>query len=370
MTGHNLGFLDQRFGLDWVQRNIAAFGGSPDKVTIFGQSAGAESVDALLTSFPHGSSPPFRGAILESGQISNGVGAVVNNTVPSWDRLAEALGCPGKYSSTLTCVRAASADDIIAIIDEQVLNFTPVPDNVTLVSEGAALRQAGKIASIPVLGGTNAQEGRVMALGQDNTTAYLESTLGNNTQLIAFLEAAYPLGKAGVTTQFDQIAQILTGFVFQCPQAAWANQSAAAGIPTWRYYFNSSFANTQQLPGLGVYHTSEIPLVFGTYPTNGTTAQEYALSRAMQSAWATFAKNPLGGPGWNQVGTGAAGEVIVGINTTQVGGVYTDAKGGVSTGAWDLGVFGNQGDGLGSGITVIDQSMVDSKCPLFAKLIV
>jgi carboxylesterase type B len=69
-TGHNLGFLDQRFGLDWVQRNIHAFGGSRDKLTVFGESARALSIDALLTSLPANSTPPFRGAILESGQYS------------------------------------------------------------------------------------------------------------------------------------------------------------------------------------------------------------------------------------------------------------------------------------------------------------
>lgn len=371
MTERNLGFLDQRFGLDWVQRNIAAFGGSPDKVTIFGESAGAVSVDALLTSFPAGSSPPFRGAIAESGQTSYSPGAKASSGTTiseGWYQLAAALECPGNYSSNLTCVKAAPVDKIRTIIDEQILSFSPVPDNVTLVSDPAARRLAGDIAFIPVLGGTNAQEGRVFTIGENDTTTFLEQYFGNHTTLINTIEAAYPLGKDGLNTPYDQISQIYTEVIFQCPQALWANATASIGIPAWRYYFNSSFFNMQGYPGLGVYHTSEIPLVFGVFALQNATAQEYALSHSMQTAWANFAKNPLGGPGWNQVGTGAPGAVLVGDIDVQAGGVYLDANGNAISGAWNLGVYGNRLNALGSGITVVDQFEVDYRCSLFAGL--
>lgn len=142
----------------------------------------------------------------------------------------------------------------------------------------------------------------------------------------------------------------IADFIFQCPQAKWANDTVSVGIPAWRYYFNASFVNTQGYPGLGVYHSSEIPLVFGTYPSANTTTQEYALSNAMMSAWARFAKNPVGGPGWNAVGTGSAGAVLVGAS--ELGGMYMDASGNIVNGAWDLGLWGNRYDSMGSGITV------------------
>lgn len=362
LTGHNLGFLDQRFGLEWVQNNIHAFGGDPGKVTIFGESAGARSVDALLTSFPAGSSPPFRAAIAQSGQASYGSTDRTASSVPAWRNLSKALGCPGSYSSDLECVRAAPATKIRSIIDKQMLAFNPVADNVTQVSDPAGMRLAGNIAHIPVMGGTNAQEGRVFVVGQNDTNAYLQSLGITDESAIEAIEAAYPIGRDGIETPYDQIAQIFTEVVFQCPQAWWANDTASIGIPAWRYYFNASFVNTQGYPGLGVYHSSEISIVFSTYPKVNTTTQEYALSESMRGVWAKFAKNPAGGPGWSGVGTGAAGPVLVGATGVEVGGVYMDASGGVVPGAWDLGLFGSRYDAMGSGVTVIDQYEVDYRC--------
>ena len=119
-----------------------------------------------------------------------------------------------------------------------------------------------------------------------------------------------------------------------------ANLSAGAGILTWRYYFNATFSNTQpaftQSLGLnlGAYHSSEIFMVFGTYSPLNATAQEYALSQYMRGAWAQFARNPMLGPGWNPLGT---------------------------FGGTDLGILGTNGS---SGVTVVAQSEVDSRCAI------
>jgi carboxylesterase type B len=213
LKGHNLGFLDQRLGLDWVQRNIHAFGGDPSKVTIFGESAGAFSIDALLTSYSANSHPPFRAAILQSGQLSY-VNPYAVDTTSSWFALTKALNCTD-VTSNLTCIRDAPALTIKDIVEQQALNFFPVTDNVTLIENMARARIERKIAKIPVLSGTNAQESRVIVGGQTNTTAYLKNT-GVESEMIPAIEAAYPVGGWEFPSQFDAVALMATDFAFHC----------------------------------------------------------------------------------------------------------------------------------------------------------
>jgi len=282
LTERNLGYLDQRFALDWVQRNIHAFGGDPDKVTIFGESAGAASVDELVTTMRD--NPPFRAAIMESGQTSFYINHN-NSNHNSWNALVTGLNC-STAPDELACVRAAPASAIKSVEEHEALMFSPASDNLTQLE----FPQAARIA------------GRVFVYGQNDTAAYLTGFLvGVPQTLIEAIIAAYPIPSLGISDAFEQLALIYTEFSFQCPAAHVANDSMKAGIPTWRYYFNATFANTQIVPDLGVYHSSEIPEVYGTYPQVGATAEEMRLSEYMQTAWATFAKNPMGGLSWPEV---------------------------------------------------------------------
>lgn len=113
----------------------------------------------MLTSFPKDSTPPFRAAILQSGQYSYRTVPPASN-FPAWYNLTAQLGCPGTYSNNLTCVRAANATTVQEIINTNALTFNPIADNITLVTNPAARRLSGNVAHIPVLGGTNAHEGR------------------------------------------------------------------------------------------------------------------------------------------------------------------------------------------------------------------
>jgi carboxylesterase type B len=175
--------------------------------------------------------------------------------------------------------------------------------------------------------GSNAQEGSVFQRNQNNLTQYLETTFPNNAALRERVRNAYPVGRNGLNSINDVISQIMTDLSFGCPAGILADDSARAGYPTWRYYLNATFPNLQKFPDAGVYHSSEIELVFGTYgklntevskraQTQEQSTQEQHVSEFLQGAWTKFAKDPVNGPraeGWNKVGNAPEDVAIIGL---------------------------------------------------------
>ena len=299
----NLGLLDQRLALDWVQRNIHAFGGDPAKVTIFGESAGGASVDFLVLTQPE--NPPFRAAISESGTAALYSGIVAQNYPDPWNKMVKAANCSSS-PDILACVRAIPYLNLTSIIEHLMLSFRPVIDNITIPSHPETLRLSGNISTVPRLIGSNANEARIFSLPYYNANSsipILKSTYGLSAQAAEYLASLYPIGSPFISTPYEQISQIATDFTFTCPTGIAVNNTHnhhGGRIPAWRYWYNASFPNTNYLPGidLGAFHGSEIPEVFGTWPKAGATEEQRRLSEYMQKGWATFAKNPKGGPGW------------------------------------------------------------------------
>lgn len=220
-----------------------------------------------------------------------------------------------------------------------------------MVSRPYLKRHQKKIASIPTLWGSNAQEGRVFNYGKTDLDSFLKDTFpANYTEKV---RAAYALHTQGLHNNYDIISAISTDLQYTCPTFLQAHGSYVAGYPTWRYYFNATFPNLQTFPNAGIYHSSEIDLIFGNHgklPTavgsQASTSEETALSKFMQTAWAQFAKDPINGPGWARVGVAHAGRPLNGSEPN------------------DLGVLG----GTSSGVTVVSRKVVDAKCAMFVPL--
>ncbi|KAF2191540.1 alpha/beta-hydrolase [Zopfia rhizophila CBS 207.26] len=299
ITERNLGLLDQRAGLDWIQRNIEKFGGDKTRITVFGESAGAYSTDILLTSaWPNGS--PFSSAIMESGSYAYLPIPNCNNTdYRAWQSLIDALGCTNASPTPFQCVKEKNASDVKTAQEFWNIAFGQACDNITYVSDPRLRRERGEFAQVPVIEGSNAQDGSYYAFRfGNNTELYFQTYFKTMTQewRNKILEA-YPLGTEGRVDNVTRLIQIHTDWNFHCP-ATFNADSSTKFVDTYRYLFNATFPNTRirdprwSEQYQGAWHTSEIPIVFSTYPREGFTDEERRLSDTMRHAWASFARDP------------------------------------------------------------------------------
>lgn len=263
--------MDQRLAVEWVQENIANFGGDPTRITLFGQSAGAASVDYY--SYAHASDPIVAGVIAQSGTVQlSGLPYAANTSAANWYAVTAALGCGDATSNstaTTACMRALPYETILAAIPTSGLSaifsaFGPTVDNVTVFADYSERTPA----SVPMLLGSNDYEPGTW-----------------KTQL-ALSNLTYP----------DYLWDEMNLAGFTCIAGARANFSVAAGNPTWRYRFHGVFPNTNISSEGGAYHGAELTLVFGTeFETPESTAEEIEVADYVRGAWVAFAKDPACG---------------------------------------------------------------------------
>ncbi|KAE9989657.1 hypothetical protein EG327_002420 [Venturia inaequalis] len=296
----NSGFLDQRFALQWVQKNIAQFGGDPAKVMIFGESAGGESVKQLLASPP--SPLPFHSAIMESQQTF-----LIGDGKANYLNVLAHFGC-----TTIQCLRQVSAADIKNYTLTAGLMFPPAAGDGTYVKDIRSSISSGKFAKVPIMMGTNLNEARLFlgAVGLTNDGSTIVNSVLSLFGLNSTAAQQNILSKYAADVINNDIVladRIITDATYTCTTSSIATFLNSFGYTVWRYRYNPSFPSTNVFPNSGAYHTSEIPEVFGTYPLSdrygNVTQQQIQLSAFMQGAWAKMARNPSQGPGWPKIGS-------------------------------------------------------------------
>ena len=303
----NLFLRDLILALRWVQDNIAAFGGDRSNVTVFGESAGAHAVAALLTA------PDAEGLFAQAISESPASGMTRSTEVAAQfaTRFATIVGASGR--DAVEALMTASPAELVAaqnrLINDGVRDMLgafpigPVFGDDVLPLDPVDAMQRGKAHRVPLIVGTNADEGRLF-------TRFLQLLPTNESMIEALLAEVEPAERSRITDAYPDYpgrsACIRLGGDFAFGSAAWGMAEAhGRHAPTYLYRYDYA-PRVLQWSGLGATHATELLAVFGTYRTKlgalltGPADRRSAMrvTREVQRRWRTFSRTGRPGDDW------------------------------------------------------------------------